>query len=124
MSFSEIMNFVNDFFFFFFFFTYFYLFFTYFFNTNISLSICFPPMKSYTGIHNILPEGACLRFFIFILTQMSLFKTYKKNIKFSNSLSNNMAIVPCICIYFIPFDRPENKLLCGIHYVYETLAGI
>ena len=54
---------------------------------------------------------------------MSLFKKYKKNVKFSNSLSNNMGIVPCISIYFIPLDRPKNQLLCDMYYVYETLGG-
>ena len=43
--------------------------------------------------------------------------------KISNSLYDNADIRPCICIYFIPLDRPENQLLCEIYYAYETLGG-
>ena len=52
-----------------------------------------------------------------IITEISLFKKYKKKIKFSNSLFDYMDINPCIFIYFISLNRPENQLLYGIHYV-------
>ena len=52
-----------------------------------------------------------------------MLKKYKKNIKFSNSLCDNTGINLCICIYFIPLDRPGNQLLSDIYYVYETLGG-
>ena len=59
-----------------------------------------------------------------MLTEISLFKIFKKKIKFLNLLLDNMDINPCIFIYFISLNRPENQLLCGIHHVYNTLAGV
>ena len=47
-----------------------------------------------------------------------------KKIKFSNSLRDNMPINPESDIYFISLNRPENQLLCGIYYVFDTLGGI
>ena len=52
-----------------------------------------------------------------------MLKKYKKNIKFSNSLCDNTGINPCICIYFIPLDRPEKQLFGDKYDVCETLGG-
>ena len=42
--------------------------------------------------------------------------------EFSKSLTDNMGINLCFCIYFIPSCRPENKLLCGIYYLIMYLT--
>ena len=57
-------------------------------------------------------------------SEISLFKKYMKKISFSNLLSEKISINPCNCIYYISLNRPGNKLLCGIYYMYETVRVI
>ena len=34
-----------------------------------------------------------------------------------------MGISQMICMYFVSLDRPQNQLLCGTKYVYQSLRG-
>ena len=40
---------------------------------------------------------------------------------FSNSLAEKIGINPFNCIFYISLDRPENQLLYGVYYLYETV---
>ena len=47
-----------------------------------------------------------------------------KKINFSDLRSEKMGINPCNRIYYISLNKAENQLLCGVHYVYETVRVI
>ena len=53
-----------------------------------------------------------------ILTEISLFKKYKKKSEFSNLLFDLAHISQMICIHFV-LESLENQLLNRTYYVYE-----
>ena len=53
--------------------------------------------------------------------EISLFQKYER---FQIHFSKNMSSHSLICIHFIPLNRHESKLLCGIYCVYEVSRGI
>ena len=52
-----------------------------------------------------------------------MFKIYKLKSEFSNSLFHLMGMSQMRCMHFLPLDRPQSQLLCGIEYVYQPLRG-
>ena len=63
------------------------------------------------------------QFFYGILTEISLLNKYKQKIKFFKFIVRQYKHRSLYLIIF-SLNGPENQLLCGIHYVYDTLGGI
>ena len=56
-----------------------------------------------------------------ILSEISLFKKYMEKNDFSNSLPEKIGSNPFNFMFYTSLDAPENQLLYGVYYLYETV---